>query len=263
MAQALLSVPAGEAWIVATGALTNVALAFQKYPSLIQHVKGVSIMGGAVGNGHTNAQLGTVSGVPRIGNWSAHAEFNILVDPEAADFLLAHPILSKKITLIPLDVSHLVLATPAVQNFLLQGKSGSGETRLRKMLVELLTFFADTYTNVFGISEGPPLHDPIAFAVLLDEVESLGFDFNNGERFEVKVVTAGTHEDALNGSETGRTICSLLPEGEEGVRIPRGLNVEWFWTVIESSLMRADEDNSKTREEDKLQNMDVETGEAC
>lgn len=263
IATALLAQEKGTAWIVATGALTNVALAFQKYPEVAEHVKGVSIMGGAVGNNFTSAQMGSVDGVARIGNWSLHAEFNILIDPEAAAFLLSHPILAKKTTLIPLDVTHLVLATPEVQTLLLTGNDGKGETRLRRMLVELLTFFAATYDREFGISEGPPLHDPIAVAVLLDTIEELKFDYNGGERYEVVVVTEGSHEDALSGAETGKTIAKLLPSGDEGVRIPRGLDIQRFWTVIEQCLQRADIDNVKGGGDDGLRNMDVDTGKAA
>ena len=243
LADAILAQEKDVAWIVATGALTNVALAFKKYPQLAEHVKGVSIMGGAIGNGFTEAQLGTVDGIPRIGNWSVHAEFNILVDPEAAAFILEHPIVSKKTTLIPLDITHLVQATSQVQQLLLHGQDGKQETRLRRMLVELLTFFADTYKTVFGIGEGPPLHDPIAVAVLLDTIEALEFDYRGGQRYTVHVVTGGSHEDAQNGAETGRTIATLLPNGEEGVRIPRGLNVARFWAVTEQCLQLADKDN--------------------
>lgn len=62
------------------------------------------------------------------------------------------------------------------------------------------------------------------------------------ERFRVKVVTEGTHEDSVAGkTEMGRTIATLLPSGEEGVKIPRGLNVERFWKVLEECLETADE----------------------
>lgn len=48
------------------------------YPDLAGHVKGLSIMGGAVGNGFTNAPMGKVDGEgERFGNWTAYAEFNV------------------------------------------------------------------------------------------------------------------------------------------------------------------------------------------
>ena len=71
----------GAAYLVATGALTNIALLFALYPQLVHSVKGVIIMGGSVGGGFTNADLGWKAGDrgERIGNWTRWAEFNILV----------------------------------------------------------------------------------------------------------------------------------------------------------------------------------------
>lgn len=219
-------------------------------------------MGGAIGGGFTNAPMGKVDDRERIGNWSAWAEFNILVDPEAAQQLFSNPILNKKMAMIPLDVTHLVLATEEVQSLLLHGKGSGmekagiwvdgqvleGKSTLRKMLVELLLFFAKTYKDVFGIVEGPPLHDPLAVAVILDGIagaEIPFYDFEAGkegsrERYDVHVVTEGSHEEALNGADTGRTVVKLLPEGQEGVKIPRDLDVKRFWGVLEESLERAD-----------------------
>lgn len=158
MARALRAEPAGTAWVIATGAFTNAAALFQTYPDLIAHVAGVSLMGGAVGGGFTPAVMGTVAGVPRIGNWTQFAEFNVLADPEAAAWIFDTKALAAKTTLIPLDVTHLVLATEGVQKLLLWGREGRGEdglsgsqgakSTLRKMLVELLFFFAKTYRYV-------------------------------------------------------------------------------------------------------------------
>lgn len=61
------------------------------------------------------------------------------------------------------------------------------------------------------------------------------------ERYEVVVDTDGTHEEAHAGlKETGRTVVRLLPPGEEGVRIPRGLDIPKFWTVLEDCLEKAE-----------------------
>jgi uridine nucleosidase len=229
--------------------LTNIAQLFTTYPEVAPHIKGLSIMGGSIGNSFTAAPLGTVDAKERIGNWSQWAEFNILVDPEAAQFLFQDPILNKKTTLIPLDVTHLVLATKDIQSLLLNGKEGTGTTTLRVMLVELLTFFAKTYAEVFGITEGPPLHDPLAVAVVLDGIQGVEipfYDFVVGgkrERYAVHVVTEGSHEEAQAGAETGRTVATLLAEGEKGVKIPRGLDIGRFWSILEDCLERADEVN--------------------
>jgi uridine nucleosidase len=78
MYKALISTPKDTAWLVSTGTLTNVGLVFQKYPDLAGHIKGLSIMGGAVGNGFTSAPMGTVKGEgERFGNFTAYAEFNV------------------------------------------------------------------------------------------------------------------------------------------------------------------------------------------
>lgn len=73
-AAALRGCAAGTAWVVATGSLTNAARLFQTHPDLVGHVKGVSLMGGAIGDGHTNAVYGVVDGKARVGNWTPWAE---------------------------------------------------------------------------------------------------------------------------------------------------------------------------------------------
>lgn len=76
----LMLQPKGKAWLVATGPLTNIALLFAIFPELVYHIKGLSIMGGAIGGGFSNACMGYVKGEgERIGNYSAWAEFNIHV----------------------------------------------------------------------------------------------------------------------------------------------------------------------------------------
>ncbi|CAG8981089.1 hypothetical protein HYALB_00013838 [Hymenoscyphus albidus] len=274
MAKALLATPPQSAWLIATGACTNVAQLFSAHPDVAPHLKGLSIMGGAIGDGFTSAPMGRVTGAAkdRIGNWSEWAEFNILIDPEAADQIFTNPAINKKTILIPLDVTHLVLATKDVLELLSWGKEGKSEqtdekvkakTTLRTMLVELLTFFANRYAEHFRLTAGPPLHDPLAVAAIFDGIPGLEIPFHDfvdrgtgleeglgsgvggkkrrRERYSVHVVTEGSHEDAQNGAETGRTIVKLLDEGEEGVKIPRGLDVGKFWAVLEDCLERADE----------------------
>ncbi|KAI0013385.1 Inosine/uridine-preferring nucleoside hydrolase [Xylariaceae sp. FL0662B] len=257
MAAALRATAPGTARLVATGALTNVGSLFLAHPDLAAHVGGLSVMGGSVGGGFTPAVMGKVDDVERVGNYTQWAEFNILIDPEAAALLFENPVLAAKTTLIPLDLTHLVLATTEVQELLLYGpdgaREGRGKSDLRVMLVELLNFFAGTYRDVFGMVEGPPLHDPLAVAAALtgSEYEIPFYDYdptspdgpNRRERFEVKVVTEGSIEDA--SAQTGRTLVKLLEPGSEGVRIPRGLDIKLFWKVIEECCQRADEVNAK------------------
>ncbi|KAI0173695.1 Inosine/uridine-preferring nucleoside hydrolase [Hypoxylon sp. FL1284] len=264
MAAALRGCAPGTAWVAATGALTNVAALFARHPELRDRVAGVTAMGGSVGDGFTAAPMGVVDGIPRLGNYTQWAEFNVLIDPEAAAAVLADPVLAPKTTLVPLDLTHLVLATRDVQDLLLYGppesgtpRSGRGKTDLRVMLVELLNFFAATYRDVFKLTEGPPLHDPLAVAAVLAgtqheivfhdfDARKEGSDGQERERFAVEVVTDGTLDDARHrGAQTGRTLVTPLPPGAPGVRIPRGLDVGRFWAEVERCCERADEANRK------------------
>lgn len=101
-----------------------------------------------------------------------------------------------------------------------------------------MSFFAGTYAEVFSITEGPPLHDPLAVsAALYPEI----FDDRYGERFQVDIVTEGVHSLIQSDvGELGRTKATKLPEGEGGCRIPRGVDLANFWGSIESALKKAD-----------------------
>lgn len=130
-------------------------------------------------------------------------------------------------------------------------------TVLRRILHALLTFFAGTYDTVFGISAGPPLHDPLAVAILLSNLndqaktavsleEQLTFDDANGTRYNVFIDTDGLHhcvEGADLQSEIGRTIVNRCSAGAGGVTIPRSLDVDKFWETIYDCLDRADKWN--------------------
>ena len=111
------------------------------------------------------------------------------------------------------------------------------------MLYDLLTFFAHTYSDVFGLTAGPPLHDPIAIAALLfDELdEGLRFDDRGGERWHVEVITEGLHSDMEEEQgQVGRTIATKVVGTGGGVRIPRGLDVQRFWAVVEQCVQQAE-----------------------
>ena len=84
---ALVEQPPGSAWLVATGALTNVALLFATFPELVTHIQGLSIMGGAIGGGFTEAPMGHRKGQgERFGNHTRWAEFNIYVGLHSRTF---------------------------------------------------------------------------------------------------------------------------------------------------------------------------------
>lgn len=111
-------------------------------------------------------------------------------------------------------------------------------TALRALFTQIMSFFAGTYAEVFSITEGPPLHDPLAVSAAIDPDI---FDDQGGERFRVDIVTEGVH--SLTQSEVGelgRTKVTKLAEGEGGCRIPRGIDLAKFWGSIEDAMKRAD-----------------------
>jgi uridine nucleosidase len=240
MYQALIACPANTAWLVTSGTLTNAALLVSTYPEVVHHLRGLSIMGGAVGSNFTDADLGKSfvdeAGTlrDRVGNHTPYAEFNIWCDPESAQSIFSHPQLNKKITLITLDLTHQVFATKMMQDLVLYSKQEENKepTRLRRMFYELLTFFSKTYADVFGLSDGPPLHDPLAVAVLLadaaSELTKIKFEDGDGERFTVDV--------DLSEPELGRT---KVKAALEGIRIPRSLDTDQFWIVLNQCLEQA------------------------
>lgn len=242
MRDALMSCPPNSAWLVGVGPLTNIALLFAVYPEVAAHIKGLSVMGGAIGNGFApHVNLGppyideSGKSHDRCGNYTEFAEFNIWADAESARSVFLIPALKPKTFLIPLDVSHQAYTTKKARELLLHGKNGA--TRLRTMFHELFVYVAGTYENAWGMDEGAPLHDPLAVAFVLadhpDPKYRIDFNDNNGERWNLDVV--------LSGLEEGRTVVTKVETGMQGVFIPRSLDVNKFWLTLEACMARADE----------------------
>ena len=139
----LMAAPSGSVTLVPTGALTNIALAVRKEPRIVDRVKEVVLMGGGYHGG----------------NWSASAEFNIVIDPEAAHIVFNE---SWKLTMVGLDLTHQAIATPEVVAAI--AAVGTGPARF---VVELLEFFRESYREAQGF-EHPPVHDPCAVALVID-----------------------------------------------------------------------------------------------
>lgn len=133
----------GTITLVPTGALTNIALAVRKEPRIAERVKEVVLMGGGYHGG----------------NWSAAAEFNIVIDPEAAHIVFNE---KWKLTMVGLDVTHQALATPDVVAAI-----AAVDTAPARFVLELLEFFGETYKDAQGF-DYPPVHDPCAVALVID-----------------------------------------------------------------------------------------------
>mgnify|MGYP001821848123 CR=1 FL=1 len=140
--------------LVPTGPLTNIGTAIDRAPEILPKIRELVIMGGAMREG---------------GNYSPSAEFNILVDPHAADivFRCGRPIIS-----MGLDVTHQVLSTRArVARIRELGNPVAFAT------AGMLGFFERHDSKKYGV-EGAPLHDPCTIAWLLQPDLFEGKDCN-------------------------------------------------------------------------------------
>ena len=141
--ETLKAEPAGTVTLCPLGPLTNIAVAFQKAPEIVERVQEIVLMGGAYFE---------------VGNITPAAEFNIYVDPEAAEIVFKSDV---PIVVMPLDVTHKALTTRTrVEAFRDLG------TKPGTMVAEWTDFFERFDKEKYG-SEGAPLHDPCVIAYLL------------------------------------------------------------------------------------------------
>ena len=135
--------PAGSVTLCMLGPLTNLALALRRAPDIAGRIREIVLMGGGCFEG---------------GNITPAAEFNIYVDPEAADLVFR---CGAPLVVLPLDVTHQVLGTRER----LAALRGLGN-RTAAVVADLLSFFERYDVNKYG-SAGAPLHDPCVIAYLL------------------------------------------------------------------------------------------------
>lgn len=134
--------------LIATGPLTNIAIFLLSHPELKEKIELISFMGGACFGG----------------NYSPHAEFNIFVDPEAADIVLKSGVPT---AMFGLDV------TLKAQLFGEDIKDIRAiDNEVSRTMADLLDFFNLTTTIPFwakeGHVEGIHMHDPCAVAYVID-----------------------------------------------------------------------------------------------
>uniref|UniRef100_UPI00044549A7 pyrimidine-specific ribonucleoside hydrolase RihA n=2 Tax=Aeromonadaceae TaxID=84642 RepID=UPI00044549A7 len=153
--------------LVPTGPLTNIALLLAAHPELKSKIARIVLMGGAAG----------------AGNWTPAAEFNIYVDPEAADMVFKSGL---PITMCGLDVTHEaqvmdedIERVRAITNPVAQCVAG------------LLDFFMIYHRDPKWGFAGAPLHDPCTIAWLLAPA------LFHGVECRVDIETGGTHTSGM------------------------------------------------------------------
>ncbi len=176
-----------ELTLIATGPLTNLALALQKDPKGVKKLQEVVIMGGAVRT---------------RGNITPFAEFNIFSYPLAAKIVFESGLM---ITLVPLDVTHQVMLSPQW----MEDKIAPLKTSFSKFTVEATGY--DAVAQKFQNRQRIYLHDPLAVGVAIDsdlvkkERVALHVETEEGERYGQTVeVEEGLKIDVCFGVDADR-----------------------------------------------------------
>ncbi|WP_277927269.1 nucleoside hydrolase [Curtobacterium sp. DN_7.5] len=195
----------GTVTLVPTGGLTNIALAARKEPRIVERVREVVLMGGGV----------------HVGNWSPVAEFNIVIDPEAADIVFRA---GWDVVMVGLDLTHQALATPEVADRI--AAVGTGPAAF---VGELLDFFGQTYKDAQGF-DAPPVHDPCAVAYVIDPT------IVRAVRVPISIETRGVHT-------LGMTVADFRAPAPADCRTSAALELDHgrFWDLVVDALERIGE----------------------
>ena len=183
----------GPATVVATGPLTNVAALLERAP---QAVSEIVWMGGSTERGNTQP----------------YAEFNAMVDPEAAEIVFASGV---PLTMVGLNLTHQAQATDDVVE-----RVRAVGTPVSEAVIGWLSFFADTYRRVYGFG-GPPVHDPCALALVIDPTL-------------VDCVEAFVAIETEGRFTRGATVVDLHGRfgREPNARVAMRLDVARFWDLV-------------------------------
>jgi inosine-uridine nucleoside N-ribohydrolase len=157
-----------------------------------------------------------MGGSTERGNTRPYAEFNALVDPEAAEIVFSSGV---PVTMVGLNLTHQAQATPEVVERLRAIASPVSEAA-----VGWLSFFADTYREVYGFG-GPPVHDPCALALVIDPAL-------------VRCVDTFVAIEADGRWTRGATVVDLHGRlgREPNARVAMELDVPRFWDLVVDAI---------------------------
>jgi purine nucleosidase len=202
--------------IITLGPLTNLANALQRNPAFVKDVSRVVVMGGAPCT---------------EGNVTPAAEFNIWVDPEAAQIVFRSG--------LPLELIGWQLSRgTAVMNDGDIQRAMALKTRFAEFAVRSNRVAAGAYRLQTG-EEGIALPDPVAMAVLLEPSLAIG---SSSHYVEIEVdsdLTRGmTVVDRLNvaGDARNRKIWAVAVEKSRPVSVCWRLDVEGWKRALFAAL---------------------------
>ncbi|MGL5010068.1 MAG: nucleoside hydrolase, partial [Paracoccaceae bacterium] len=178
-------------------------VAFQRAPDVVARVQEIVLMGGAYFE---------------VGNITPAAEFNIYVDPEAAEIVFKSGV---PLVVMPLDVTHKALTSKArVDAFRAMG------TRVGDMVAAWTDFFERFDVAKYG-SQGAPLHDPCVIAYLIRP------DLFTGRHINVEIET---------GSELtlGMTVADWwgVTDRPKNAMFMGGVDADGFYALLTERLAR-------------------------
>ncbi len=197
--ESVLSAP-GETTIVATGPLTNLALAVRREPAIVGATREVVLMGGAYGRG----------------NVTPAAEFNIYVDPEAASIVFGE---TWPVVMIGLDLTHQAVCTTATRSRI----AGLG-SRVGDFVTGMLDFYGSAYCRETGMPD-PPVHDACTVGYLAAP-----------ELFETR--PASVEVELLGSLTAGMTVVDFDAEGPGPRRVATSIDASGFWDLALDALAR-------------------------
>ena len=186
--------------LVATGPLTNLALALKMNPKIKENLEEIVIMGGSF----------------QHGNVTPAAEFNILVDAEAASIVFNSGI---NVVMVGLDVTRKVLVYPSVIE-----RMSKIDNKAASLFVDLMEFFNKSQKEVFGW-DGGPLHDPLTIAYLMDPTV-------------LEVRKMNVQIDTKSEQSYGRTNCDYfgMVGGVKNSEVALEVDIEKYWDIVEEGI---------------------------
>jgi purine nucleosidase len=201
----------GEITLVATGPLTNIALAVKREPRLADWVREFVIMGGSAGRG----------------NVTPAAEYNMWADPEAAAAVFRA---GWTVTQLGLDVTMRTGAGPAVR----ERMRGLGPLAAELLLPALARYESTALTELAGERPGPPVHDVCAVAW----VAQPGL-FGLVPAW-VQVETAGRLTSGMTVTDFETPAVGAQGRASDGgnARVAMSIDVDQFWNLTLDTYQR-------------------------